>query len=158
MGTKRRLLWIGDAGVNTGFARCTHEIVKDLATKFDVHILALGYDGDVPTPLPWPIYRAGAGQDPIGVSRVAALVSKLGPSVVVLQNDPWNIPHYLERTGNCPVVGIVAVDGKNCRGTQLNGLACTVFWTTFGETQARLGGYTGPSAVVPLGVDLETYH
>lgn len=157
MATKRRLLWIGDAGVNTGFARCTHEILKDLAPKFDVHVLALGYDGDHHG-LPWPLYRAASGGDPIGLGRVAELVSKLGPTVVVVQNDPWNFPHYLKRTGNSTVVGIVAVDGKNCRGTQMNGLASAIFWTQFGEEQARIGGYSGESAVVPLGVDTDIYY
>lgn len=157
MVTKRRLLWIGDAGVNTGFARCTHEMLKEVSTKFDIHVLALGFDGDTPHGLPWPLYRATAGGDGLGLGRVADLVSKLGPTVVVVQNDPWNIPFYLQRVGNAPVVGIIAVDGKNCQGSKLNGLASTVFWTRFGEEQARLGGYTGGSAVVPLGVDTEVY-
>ena len=158
MATKRRLLWIGDAGVNTGFARCTHEILKELAPKFDVHVLALGYDGDSGHGLPWPIYRASAGGDPLGIGRVANLVSKLGPTVVVIQNDPWNFPLYLKQAGNSTVVGVVAVDGKNCRGTLMNGLASAIFWTKFGEEQARLGGYSGQSAVVPLGVDTDIYY
>lgn len=156
MGTKRRLLWIGDAGVNTGFARCTHEIVKELATRFDVHILALGYEGD-PHGLPWPVYAATSHGDVLGTNRVAEIIGKVGPTVVVLQNDPWNVPRYLKHTGNATVVGVVAVDGKNCRGSHMNGLASCIFWTKFGETEARMGGYSGESAVVPLGVDLDIY-
>jgi glycosyltransferase involved in cell wall biosynthesis len=56
------------------------------------------------------------------------------------------------------MVGAVAVDGKNCAGRGMNGLALAIFWTQFGEQEARLGGYTGASAVVPLGVDLDIYH
>lgn len=157
METKRRLLWIGDAGVNTGFSRCTHEILKEIAPKFDVHVLALGFDGD-DHELPLRLYRASAGGDALGVGRVADLVNKLGPAVVVVQNDPWNFPLYLQRAGNSVVVGIVAVDGKNCRGTDMNGLSSAIFWTKFGEEQARLGGYSGQSTVVPLGVDMNIYH
>lgn len=158
MGTKRRLLWIGDAAVNTGFARCTHEIVKELVTRFDVHVLALGYDGDPhPLQLVCPVYAATSHGDVLGLNRVADIIGKVGPTVVVVQNDPWNIPHYLQRTGNATVVGVVAVDGKNCRGSLMNGLASCIFWTKFGEDEARMGGYTGDSAVVPLGVDLEIY-
>lgn len=155
--TKRRLLWIGDAGVSTGFSRCTHEILKEIAPKFDVHVLALGYEGDSNHGLPWPLYRASAGGDPLGLGRVADLVSKLGPTAVVVQNDPWNFKHYLQRAGNSIVVGIVAVDGKNCRGVEMNGLSSAIFWTQFGEEQARLGGYSGQTAVVPLGVDTDIY-
>lgn len=157
MATKRRLLWIGDAGVNTGFARCTHEILKALTHAFDIHVLALGFDGDVPAPLPWPTYRANAAGDGIGIGRVAELLGKIGPAAVVVQNDPWNIPHYLKRTGNVSAIGIIAVDGLNCRGTLMNGLQHAIFWTKFGEEQARLGGYSGSSSVVPLGVDTDTY-
>lgn len=156
--TKRRLLWIGDAGVNTGFARCTHEILKALTEAFDVHVLALGYNGDMATPLPWPVYRANAAQDGIGIGRVPEMLGKIGPAAVVVQNDPWNIPHYLTRVGNVPLIGILAVDGLNCRGAAMNGLQHAIFWTKFGEQQAKLGGYTGDSSVVPLGVDMEVYH
>jgi glycosyltransferase involved in cell wall biosynthesis len=79
------------------------------------------------------------------------------PDVVLLQQDPWNFPAYLKRIENTPVIGIVAVDGKNCRGGDLNGLALAVFWTEFGREQARLGGYEGPSTIIPLGVDLQKY-
>lgn len=158
MTTKRRLLWIGDAGVSTGFARCTHEILPAVREHFDVHVLALGYDGDPhPAQGQFPIYRAASGGDGLGIARTAELIAKIGPAVCVIQNDPWNFPHYLARTGTTPVVGIVAVDGKNCRGTQLNGLQHAIFWTRFGEEQARLGGYSGESTVVPLGVDLAIY-
>jgi D-inositol-3-phosphate glycosyltransferase len=58
---------------------------------------------------------------------------------------------------NVPVIGIVAVDGKNVQGRELNGLHAAVFWTQFGADQAVKGGYAGPYAVVPLGVDIEMY-
>ena len=154
--TKRRLLWIGDACVSSGFARSTHKIVDVLRHTFDVAVLGMNYFGD-PHPYPYPIYPClPAGQ--MGVNRVKELIQKLGPSIVVVQQDPWNIQAYLQRVGNVPTVGIIAVDGKHCQGTELNGLATAIFWTAFGRDQARLGGYTGSSTVIPLGVDLEIYH
>jgi D-inositol-3-phosphate glycosyltransferase len=53
------------------------------------------------------------------------------------------------------LVGIIAVEGKNCKGTDLNGLDRAIFWTEFGRQQAR--GCTVPTAIVPLGVDLDIY-
>jgi glycosyltransferase involved in cell wall biosynthesis len=79
------------------------------------------------------------------------------PDVVVLQQDPWNFPSYLKRLEGQTVIGVVAVDGKNCRGADLNGLALAIFWTEFGRAEAVLGGYTGSTAVVPLGVDRKIY-
>lgn len=154
--TKRRLLWIGDAVASTGFAKGTHNACEALRKKFDVHVLGINYHGD-PHDLPYPVYPAIAGGDFMGLGRVKALVESLGPSVVVLQNDPWHVQDYLKLVGDVPTVGYIAVDGKNCAGTELNGLAKAVFWTEFAETEARIGGYRGPSAVVPLGVDLDLY-
>jgi len=75
----------------------------------------------------------------------------------MVQNDPWNIPPYLKAAGNLPVVGVMAVDGLNCRGRGLNGLRHAIFWTEFGMKEAYAGGYHGTTSVIPLGVDLQTY-
>jgi glycosyltransferase involved in cell wall biosynthesis len=153
---KSKLLWVGDANVSTGFAKSTHHILAILSKTWNVTVLGINYDGD-PHDHPYPIYPAFPGGDVFGLGRVAEVINHHRPDIVVVQNDPWNIPEYLKRVGNIPMVGVIAVDGKNCRGRGLNGLACAVFWTKFGETEARLGGYSGPSAVIPLGVDLEIY-
>lgn len=158
----KRLLWCGDAGCSSGFARATHETLRSMDYRetpgghFDVSVLGLNHYGD-PTSWPYPIYPCYPGGDAFGLGRVKELVNKIAPSVIVVQNDPWNFQEYLKRCGNVPVVGAVAVDGLNCKGKQLNGLAHAIFWTKFGETQAKLGGYTGPSTVIPLGVDLDIY-
>ena len=153
-----RLLLIGDAGVASGFARMNHAYVITLQARgWDVSVLGLNYQGD-PHTHPYPIYSCIArGGDGFGLKRTRELVEKLRPDVVCLTQDPWNVQAYLKRVGNTPVVGSIAVDGKNCRGTELNGLAHAVFWTQFGLHEARTGGYTGLASVIPLGVDLEMY-
>jgi len=154
----RKLLWIGDAAVSTGFARSTHGVLDGLhaSGEWEIHVLALNYHGD-PHPYPYRLYPAAAGGDAFGLRRTADLVTKIKPDVVVIQNDPWNIPEYLKRTGTAPVVGFLPVDGKNCRGEGLNGLDLAIFWTQFGANEAARGGYRGPSTVIPLGVDLAVY-
>jgi glycosyltransferase involved in cell wall biosynthesis len=92
-----------------------------------------------------------------GYGRVKDLITKIGPSVIVVQNDPWNFPAYLKRTGDVPVIGFVAVDGKLCNGKALSGVKHAIFWTKFAEQEAQLGGYSGPSSVIPLGVDTAIY-
>ncbi len=155
---KGRLLWVGDAGVATGFARVTHGICDVLRHRWDLHVLGINYTGD-PHPFPFPIYpaRTITGGDAFGVARTAKLATYLKPDIIVALNDPWNIPAYMSKAGNCPVIASMPVDGLNCRGRELNGLAGAVFWTKFGLAEAHRGGYTGPAAVIPLGVDLEIF-
>lgn len=154
----RRLLWIGDAVAATGFAKCTHQILETVRKDWDIAVLGLNYYGD-PHQYPYHIFpamRAVKG-DAFGISRIPQLVDVLRPEVVVVQNDPWNFPNYMRALGTIPTVGIVAVDGLNCRGEALNGLRHAIFWTEFGAKEAAAGGYRGTSSVIPLGVDLELY-
>jgi D-inositol-3-phosphate glycosyltransferase len=156
--SRGKLLWIGDACCQSGFAKATHETLKVLSERWDVSVLGLNYRGG-PHTYPYDIYPARMVDafDGFGLKAIVELRRLIIPDVVVVQNDPWNFPAYLQKLKDLPVVGAIAVDGLNCRGTDLNGLKLGVFWTDFGVTQARAGGYSGPAAVVPLGVDLLTF-
>jgi len=156
----RRLLWIGDAACQSGFARNTHALVEALKPGWDVSVLGINYLGD-PHRYPYDIYPAFSGGDPFGIARLPYVLKVVNPDVVVIQNDPWNFPVYLKtiqkHAPTVPIAGVVAVDGLNCKGEALNGLALAAFWTQFGLDEARRGGFTGTAAVVPLGVDLDVY-
>jgi glycosyltransferase involved in cell wall biosynthesis len=118
----------------------------------------LNYRGD-PHAYPYPIYPAYLGGDFFGVKRLAEIVAKLQPEMIVIQNDPWNIPAYTEQLKGYAgkVVGAIAVDGKNCRGGALNRMTRAIFWTKFAQQEALRGGMRIPSGVVGLGVDLDIY-
>lgn len=162
----RKLLWVGDAGCPSGFARATHETLASLDYRlggaFDCTVLGINYRGD-PHLHPYPIYAAAVTGDAFGLKRLIWMCDLVKPDVIVLQNDPWNVPGYLQQLlqfseyAKVPVIGSIAVDGKNCAGNLLNGLALAVFWTWFGLNEARAGGYEGLATVVPLGVDLNVY-
>lgn len=167
----RKLLWFGDAACDSGFARGTEKIIPALiAAGWRVSVVGVNYRGD-PHPFRsyieaqggnlYPAYVLGGPRDILGASRVIEIVSKEKPDLVVIQNDPWNFPRYVaefERLKKPPIlVGIVAVDGLNCRGKDLNGLDHAIFWTQFGCNEAHKGGYFKTSGVVPLGCDLEIY-
>jgi len=158
----KKLLWVGDAGVPSGFARATHEILDVLRKTYDITVLGMSYRGD-PHDYPYPIYAAMAGGDQMGLGRLIWMCDTVKPDVIVLQNDPWNIPAYIQlladfpEHANIPVVACVAVDGKNVPTRSMNGLAHAIFWTQFGLDEARIGGYNGPASVIPLGVDLNVY-
>lgn len=162
---KKKLLWIGDAVASTGFARCTHKTLAVAHLSFDVHVLGINYNGD-PHLYPYSIYPAVAGGDLFGVERTEHLVESLRPDVIVIQQDPWNFPEYVKKINKVRradptyaprIVGAVAVDGKNCRGESLNCLDHAIFWTRFGLSQARSGGFVKPASIIPLGVDTDIY-
>lgn len=157
----KKLLWVGDAGVPSGFARATHEILDTLRHEYDVTVLGINYRGD-PHEYPYPLYAAAPGGDAMGIMRLPWMVHHCQPDVIVIQNDGWNIPYYIaqlekNKLPKIPIVAAVAVDGKNFDGGWLTGVASAVFWTQFALDEARAGGYKGPADVIPLGVDVDFY-
>lgn len=171
VGEKKRLLWVGDAGCPSGFARATHAILEMLHKHYEVFVLGINYRGD-PHDFPYKIWAASPGGDSYGVGRLIWMCDVVRPDVIVLQNDGWNIPFYMKKLlarrpngeyyfpehAGIPVVASVAVDGKNFRGEWLDGVTQAVFWTQFALDEACAGGYRGPATVIPLGVDLTVYY
>ncbi len=152
--SKPRLLWVGDAVVATGFERATRYTTRGLMNYWDVSILGLNHIGD---PHDYLCKVFACRPDPYGVARLPNLVKELKIDLVVIQNDVWNIPDYLEKIPGVPVIGAIAVDARNVQGHMLNGLDGAVFWTKFGLAEAQDGGFTKPGAVIPLGVDRSIY-
>lgn len=153
----KKLLWVGDAACSTGFSRVTHHVLEEIRKTWNVSVLGVNYHGD-PHEYEYPIYPAGgAGYDPFGFGRLGKIASKIRPDLIVLLTDPWHVPRYLKKAGNCPVIASVMVDGLNCRGSGMNGSLAAIFCTEFGIEQAKQGGYQGRAAVIPLGVDLDVY-
>ncbi len=163
--SRRRVLWVGDAGAATGFERGTRYICNALTDHMDVAVLGINHHGDPvdyhPTKRPngykFDTYPCISGGDALGQRRIKGMIDALQPALVILQNDPWNIPGYMRFIEDVPTIGYIAVDGKHCRGVALNGLTKAIFWTKFGETQAKEGGFAGDTAVIPLGVDRSIY-
>lgn len=171
-----RILWVGDATVSTGFARCTHAVCDALhAAGWDVHVLGMNFYGD-PHRYPYPIYTCvnpiDGGRDPFGATRFPRMVERLQPDLVVLLNDPWNVPSYLGslegfvkqcRKGGIEIVtpkvaAWLAVDSANQDGGPLNVLGHVAVWTQFAAEELKRGGYDGEPSVVPLGVDHSVFY
>lgn len=162
-----KVLWIGDAAVSTGFARCTHAACDALhAAGHEVNVLGINYYGD-PHSFPYPIHPCvqplDGGRDGFGVLRLQRLLARLEPDVVVILNDPWNVAPYFESMDELflqmpgrkrpKVVGWLAVDGINQDGEPLNRLDLAVTWTAWALGELQKGGFRGAGSVVPLGVD-----
>jgi glycosyltransferase involved in cell wall biosynthesis len=128
-----KVLWLGDAGSHTGFARVTHSIGERLVEDYghDVHVLGYNYRGDS-----WPsrrdpdrqtplkLYRPNAikGDDIFGLSRHIELLAKIEPDVVVMLHDAnmilyqlfenaWDKDQILARYR--PLITYIPVDGYN---------------------------------------------
>lgn len=163
----RRVLWVGDAVVATGFSRITHHVLAEVVKTWDVYVLGLNYLGD-PHMEPYPIFPAWPGGDAFGTRRLPHVLDAVNPHVIVIQNDPWNVPFYIKaittyyaahpELSKPKIIAALAVDGLNCRGGEyLEGVDHCIFWTKFGMMEAQRGGYKGPVSVIPLGVDTELY-
>lgn len=159
--TRKRILWVGDAVVASGFALATHKILDRLVDEWNPVVLGLNYNGD-PHRYPYPIFTAACRSDWTGANRIAEVAVITQPDVIVIQQDGWNLPLYMAYLKkyeiNIPIVAVVAVDGKNFNGAWLTGITHAIFWTEFALHEARQGGYQGPASVIPLGIDLDVYY
>lgn len=174
-----KVLWCGDVGCSSGFAMCTDAVCDHLhEIGHEVHVLGLNWHGrpDIQAQYPyhlWPCWdMTDGGKDGFGVTRLPVLVERLRPDVIVILNDPWNIPTYLDyfdqwnegREGAGvepvklpPVIAWVAVDAKNQRGEPLNRLDRVAVWTEFAAKELKRGGYMGEPDIIPLGADTEVF-
>jgi len=121
-----KVLWLGDAGAHTGFARVTHAIGERLVRDYghEVHVLAVNYDGGDPwdTNLKLYVPTTKVRTDLYGQSRFVELLGKIEPDVVVILNDPNIILDLLLRSKYDPnhillryrpILAYVPVDAHN---------------------------------------------
>lgn len=154
----RRLLWCGDAVVQTGFARVTHEICDRLHGKgWDVGIFGVNHNG-YPHAYPYPVYpvKGTVGED------LADVADHFKPDVVLILTDPWLIDDYLKREATkVPIVGYSLLDGLGLNTslvTRLNDLASLGMAAPFGAKCIREAGYTKEPWIAQYGVDRGIFH
>lgn len=170
-----RILWVGDAVVPTGFARVTHSIIEHLKDTYEFHVLGVNHYGD-PHDHDYSVYPAILNRqgEPYGFSRVAELVERLEPSILVLFNDTWIIDSYLRALrqsetdiSNLKIMVYFPVDHENIdpRFFKEYKMVDTIAtYTEFGKEQftrsfSRLDTKDQKEAhVIPHGIDLETFH
>jgi glycosyltransferase involved in cell wall biosynthesis len=158
----KNILFIGDCASSSGFGRASHGFIPMLAERHHVTCIGINYYG-TRHELPIWVYPAQLpGADPLGLRRLPFIVPIEKPDLVVIQTNPWFIVKYMQALKSCgyegPVVGIIAVEGKNCDGRPLNYLTKAIFWNEFSLNEARQGGFKKPGGVVPLGVDLTQFY
>jgi glycosyltransferase involved in cell wall biosynthesis len=161
-----KVLWIGDAGCTTGFARVTHSIGERLVSQFghEIEVLAINHIGDwwdTNLKLFPPATMRNPG-DVYGKQRVVEMLSHM-PQLVIMLGDPQVLVQYLfenpydaqkKLMTTFPIIGYIPIDGHNHPpGWSLLGeVMRRVAMSKFG--QAQMPG----SALVYHGVDTETFY
>lgn len=164
-----RVLWLGDAGCHTGFARVTHAIGDRLVRDYghEISVLATNYDGDY-WPTPMHLYRPNklSAMDRYGQSRIVEMLAEVMPEVIVILQDPVPIVKFLNENKHdplkslasggpmhAPVLAYVPIDGHRYTPalSSMAGMTRQIAMTRYG--QAAMPG----SALVYHGVDTETY-
>jgi len=87
----KRILYCGDAAVQTGFGRVAEYLIPALAKEHEVHVMATNWHGD-PSEMQqhckmWP--AMAHGQDPFGSHRIASIIQTVKPDLVWVTNDIW---------------------------------------------------------------------
>lgn len=140
-GERPRLLAVGDGVVPTGFARVLHSLLDRLRDRWEIHHLAINYDGGGHA-LGWEVYPAASEGDFWGANRLRGMVEQIRPHLVFLLNDPWVITSYVEALREMPgrprLVAYSPVDAGPLEPAMLaplTGLDRLILYTEFGRRE-----------------------
>lgn len=158
MKKKTTILWVGDGGVATGFARVNHSIINNLPKgKYDVHHLAVNYRGDPFPEAEAPLYPAYLGGDLYGINRLEPMIEKLKPELVFILNDSWLLYQYLSKIPeDIKVVVYFPVDAKPLDRTWCEAIAEQAFpvaYTQYGKSAITDIIPDAEVHVIPHGID-----
>lgn len=163
-----RILYCGDAAVQTGFGRVAEYLLPALAEEHEVHVLAVNWHGDPSSMQQYcQMYPAMAyGSDPFGSHRIAEVIGKVKPDLVWVTNDIWIALQLWEKAkplketidfkwfvytpidsyGLFPVLAAPMMEW--------DGLAT---YTQFGKEELEKMGYTKPIRIIGHGTDFEKF-
>ena len=91
-----KVLWIGDALVQSGFSVVTHSICNQLVNKCDLVVYGVRNDGKLRHNANYHIYPGQHSGDIYGFDFAAQVVMQENPDVVVLFNDDHIVNRYLD--------------------------------------------------------------
>lgn len=163
---KRKILFICDGVVPTGFSTVSHNIISNLPKRnYEVHHLAINYYGD-PHDKTWKVYPAVLGGDIWGFGRVKDLLKENFDGIFIL-NDVWVIDAYLDiikkELGEKapPVVAYFPVDAKYLdpdwfRHFDIVKKVCV--YTKFGYNEVKRSRSDLEPVIIPHGVDKKSFY
>lgn len=163
-----KILYCGDAFVETGFGRVAENLLPALAESHDVTVLAVNYHGDPhPEARKYETYPAMLhGSDPFGSHRIGELVQKLRPDIVWVTNDIWIainlwnvVKPFKEQVGfkffvYTPIDSYGIFPDLLPAISEWDGVAT---YTEFGKREIEKIGYTKPVRVIGHGTDFSKF-
>jgi D-inositol-3-phosphate glycosyltransferase len=163
-----KILFAGDAGVETGFGRVAQFLIPALAKEHEVHALAVNWHGD-PNEMQkhCRMYPAMAhGSDPFGSHRIGELVQVIKPDVVFIVNDIWvaisltdAIEQFKESIGFKTCI-YTPIDSYGLFAELLpaiNKWDCLITYTQFAKEELQKIGYEKPIHIVGHGTDFTKF-
>jgi glycosyltransferase involved in cell wall biosynthesis len=163
-----KILYCGDAFVQTGFGRVAAHLLPILAKEHDVHVLAVNYWGDYcPEAQDYKVYPAGIhGNDPFGAHRIASIVQQIKPDLIWTTNDFWvnlglweGVKSLKEQLG----FKFYSYSPIDSYGIFPETMQVAMEWdgfgvyTEFGAKEIRKAGYEGSLDIIPHGVDRTSF-
>jgi D-inositol-3-phosphate glycosyltransferase len=163
-----KILYVGDAFVQTGFGRVAEYLLPALAKEHEVSVLATNFHGDYDEEaIKYKTYPAMVhGSDPFGSHRIAELVQTIKPDLVWVTNDLWVAINLWEAVKPLrekipfkffvytPIDSYGIFPELNGPVSEWDGLAT---YTEFGKEELVKMGYEKPIAVIPHGTDFTKF-
>lgn len=163
-----RILYAGDAAVQTGFGRVAEYLLPALAKEHEVHVLGTNWHGD-PTPMQsiCSMYPAMAhGSDPFGSHRIGELVQIIKPDLVFIVNDIWVAITLIDKIQPFKE----SIGFKTCVYTPIDSYGLfpellpaidkwdgLITYTDFAKKEIEKIGYSKPIGVVGHGTDFSKF-
>lgn len=163
---RKRILWISDGVVPTGFGRVAHSIIKNLDSEaYQVLHLAINYWGD-PHPHNHMIYPAPIRGNIYGMDRIKEFPGADIDMIFIL-NDLWMINEYLKEIRKQfdpvpPIVIYFPVDAREFDKRWYENFSIVsqaVVYTQFGYDVAKAAGPEDVDfEIIPHGIDTEIFY
>lgn len=163
-----RILYCGDAFVETGFGRVAQYLLPALAEEHEVSVLAVNYHGDPhPEAKKYNVFPAMLhGHDPFGSHRIAEVIQRVKPDLVWVTNDIWialslwdKAKQFKEQIGfkwfvYTPIDSYGLFPDLTAPMMEWDGLAT---YTEFAKKELEIMGYKKPVYVIGHGTDFTKF-
>jgi glycosyltransferase involved in cell wall biosynthesis len=164
----KKILYCGDAFVETGFGRVAENLLPALAEEYEVVVMSTNYHGDPHSEAKkYKVYPALLhGSDPFGSHRIAEIIQREKPDLIWVTNDIWiainlwNQAKPLQEQFGFKWFVYTPIDSYGLFPSlaapmmEWNGLAT---YTEFGAKELRLAGYDKHIDVVGHGTDFTKF-